>query len=205
MFKTAHRVRIHAEHRPAPEVPILGRVADAEDIRWLADLYERYSDHVREIILRHGGPGIEVEDLLHDIFLAAYRKLRVLRGYVDPGGWLHLAALREVWSVKRRARLWRSLSLALVPQPEVLSPQESDFMQHETARWVYTVLDKLPARQREALVLFYFENLTSVEIGRLLGCPEETVRSRIFHGKRAFVRIVARELRRSLPLQEVRG
>jgi RNA polymerase sigma-70 factor (ECF subfamily) len=199
MLETAKKVEIHAEQRPVAKLPTLGRVADPEDIRWLADLYERYSDRVREVILRHGGPGIDVEDLLHDIFLTAYRKLGALRAYVDPGGWLHLAALREVWSVKRRARLWRSLTLGLAFPAVVHSPQESDFLQNETAQWVYSVLNKLPVRQRESLVLFYFDGLTSVEIGQLLGCPEETIRSRIFHAKRAFVRIVARELKRSLP------
>jgi RNA polymerase sigma factor (sigma-70 family) len=186
------------EHSPVALRPMLGRVADPEEIRWLAELYEQHSDRIREVILRHGGPEIEAEDLLHEVFLAAHRKLGLLRTYVDPGGWLHLAALREVWRVKRRARLWTSLTLGLVSPPQEQRPQENAFLQHEAARWVYGLLDKIPFKQREALVLFYFEGLSSVEIGPLLGCPEETVRSRIFHGKRAFLKVVERELRRSL-------
>ena len=179
------------------------RVADPEDIRWLADLYDQHSDRVREVIVRHGGPGIDAEDLLHEVFLAAHRKLRLLRGYLDPGGWLHLAALREVWKVRRRARLWARLSVGLWAAPPEPSPQEAAFLQAESARWVYSVLDKVPSKQRESLVLFYFEGLTSGEIGRLLGCPEKTVRSRILHGKRALAKAVGREFLRSLP--PVRG
>jgi RNA polymerase sigma factor (sigma-70 family) len=198
MLKMPKGIVFRVEQRPLSAPPQLGRVADPEDIQWLASLYDEYSDRIRDVILRHGGPGTDAEDLLHEVFLAAHRKIGLLRAYVDPGGWLHLAALREVWKVKRRGRLWAALSLGLVSQPQEQCPQESAFLQHESARWVYAVLNKLPLGQREALVLFYFEGLTSIEIGRLLGCPEETVRSRIFHGKRSFMKVVDREVRRSL-------
>jgi RNA polymerase sigma-70 factor (ECF subfamily) len=171
----------------------VGGVDDPEDIQWLGQLYNRYSDEVRNVVLRLGGPLVDAEDLVHEVFLAAYRKIQLLRGYDELGGWFHLAALREVWRVRRRTRRWRTLSLGLIHEP---SPEDSDFKQREIAEWVYALLDKLPARQREAVILFYLQGFTSAEIGRLVRCSEETVRARIFHGKRSFVKAVKRERER---------
>ncbi len=197
---------LRAKQEPVPLRPLLEGVADSDDTVWLGALYSRYSDHIRDVVLRHGGPEIDAEDLVHDVFLIARGKVGLLRAYDDPGGWLHLTALREVWRTRRRARLRRYLTLGLAAQaPPDQNPQEATFIQGEVAKLVYSVLDQLPLRQREALVLFHLEGLTSVDIGRLLGCPEETVRSRIFHGKRAFVKAMERErLRSASPTGEPR-
>jgi RNA polymerase sigma factor (sigma-70 family) len=176
--------------------PILGGVGDTEDVQWLAEVYRAHSDEVRNLILRLGGPGIDAEDLVHEVFLAAQRKTRLLRTYDELGGWFHLAAVREVWRVRRRARRRRYLSWGLVPDPADRKMEDPEFRQRETAEWVYAVLEKLPIRQREALVLSYLQGLTSAEIGQMLGCPEETVRARVFHGRKAFVKAVQREQER---------
>jgi RNA polymerase sigma-70 factor (ECF subfamily) len=170
--------------------PLLEEVADRDEIRWLSDLYERYSDTVRDTVLRLAGPRIDAEDMVQEIFLGAFRKSQELRDRADLGGWFYLAAVREVWRARRKARRLRYLSLGFAATPRF---EDGEFTRRELAEWVYAVLDKLPRRQREALVLFHLQGLTSAEIGKLLGCPEETVRSRIFHGKRAFLKALARE------------
>jgi RNA polymerase sigma-70 factor (ECF subfamily) len=45
-------------------------------------------------------------------------------------------------------------------------------------------LAELPERQRAALVLFEVEGFAHAEIGALLGVPEGTVRSDVFHARR---------------------
>ena len=46
-------------------------------------------------------------------------------------------------------------------------------------------LGGLPERQRAAVVLFDVEGYSHREIGEILGVPEGTVRSDVFHGRRA--------------------
>lgn len=45
-------------------------------------------------------------------------------------------------------------------------------------------LDRLPLDQRVAIVLSEIEERTSAEIATIVGAPEGTVRTRIFHAKR---------------------
>jgi RNA polymerase sigma-70 factor (ECF subfamily) len=174
-------------------VPDPRQVTESEEIQWLQDLYQRHSDHVRDVIFRHAGPRVDAEDLVQEVFLAAHRKRQEVRAYAEPGGWLHLAALREVWKERRRRRTLRYLSLGMLSRSDQgdESP-EGAFQRRELAEWAYALLDRLPERQRQAFLLSQVEGFTSVEIGRMLGCPEETVRSRIFHARRAFAKLVAR-------------
>jgi RNA polymerase sigma factor (sigma-70 family) len=171
-------------------------IAEPADVDWLRDLYNRYSDQVRAVVVRHGGPQVDAEDLVQEVFLAAHRKIQTLREYAVPAAWLHLAALREVWRVRRRARLMRFLPFGVAPTAEEIPLPDIVCAHSEGVTWLYRALEKIPGRQREALILYHVEGLTSVEIGRLLGCPDQTVRSRIFHGRRALLAAVKRQRRR---------
>jgi RNA polymerase sigma-70 factor (ECF subfamily) len=173
----------------APLRPLVAPVADPEDVEWLRALYNEHSDHVRSVIVRHGGPSIEPEDLVQEVFLAAHRKSRQLRSYSVPRAWLHLAALREVWKIRRRRRFLRLLPFgAEVPEADGEAP-DAELQRREAKAAIYRMLDRLPRRQREAIILFHLEGLSSEEIGRLLGCPEETVRTRIHYGRRALMKM----------------
>jgi RNA polymerase sigma factor (sigma-70 family) len=173
----------------------IATVADNSDVDWVRDLYNRHSDYVRGVVVSHGGPEIEAEDLVQEVFLAAHRKIRILRSYSEPRAWLHLAALREVWKVRRRIRVQKLLPFGAILRGEERPAPDAVYAQNERVRWLYQMLDELPHRQREALILFHIEGLNSAEIGRLLGCPEETIRSRVFHGRRKLLSALDRQRR----------
>ncbi len=163
-----------------------GVVSEKEDhLSWLRDLYERHSDYVRAVVASHAGPGLDVEDMVQEVFIAAHRKSARLIRYGEPRGWLHLAALREVWKVRHRSRLAGLFRFRLEPPPSSESP-EAVYQSHEQSAVLYTLLDKLPTKQRAALILFHVEGLSSAEISHLLRCPEPTVRTRLFHARRSF-------------------
>jgi RNA polymerase sigma-70 factor (ECF subfamily) len=171
-------------------------VDDPEDVEWLRALYNAHSDHVRSVIVRHGGPSLEPEDLVQEVFLAAHRKIRQLREYAAPRAWLHVAAMREVWKVRRRRRLLRLLPVGVAPPVHEPTAPDVELQRRESQAVVYRMLDKLPKRQRDAIILFHIEGLSSEEIGRLLGCPEETVRTRICYGRRALMKFARRQILR---------
>jgi RNA polymerase sigma-70 factor (ECF subfamily) len=95
--------------------------------------------------------------------------------------------------VRRRRRLLRFLPLGLAEHASDVTTPDHEFQRREAQSVVYRMLDKLPKRQREAIILFHIEGLSSDEIGRLLGCPEETVRTRICYGRRALMKVARRQ------------
>jgi RNA polymerase sigma-70 factor (ECF subfamily) len=55
----------------------------------------------------------------------------------------------------------------------------------EDAAQIHAALDRLPAHQREVLVLRFLEDMSYEDIARVIGCPLGTLRSRLHHAKRA--------------------
>jgi RNA polymerase sigma-70 factor (ECF subfamily) len=184
--------------RPLEEAPIPLRPASAPgQLRWLMDLYERHADFVRDVIAKHAGPNSDTEDLVQNVFLVAHRKWKKLVAYEQPRAWLNLAALREVWSARRRERLRRLLTFRFQPAQVELGGPEGDYEHREARRLFYALLERLSAKQRTAFILYYVDELTSAEISKMLRCPEPTVRTRLFHARRAFEAAALRWQRRA--------
>jgi RNA polymerase sigma-70 factor (ECF subfamily) len=71
------------------------------------------------------------------------------------------------------------------PGPDALRLVE----RHETARAVYRILDRLPERDRQVLVLFELEDLSADEVGQLLGIQAANARLRLHRARARFLRL----------------
>jgi RNA polymerase sigma-70 factor (ECF subfamily) len=165
---------------------LVDRPARRDRLSWLKDLYERHSDYVRDVVARHAGPGLDAEDLVQEVFIAADRKWERLIDYKEPRAWLHVAAMREVWAARRRQRLARVFRLRFAEPPSAPSGPEAAYSNREASALFYSLIDRIPEKQRAAFLLFHIENKSSAEIAKLLKIPEPTVRTRLFHARRAF-------------------
>jgi RNA polymerase sigma-70 factor (ECF subfamily) len=65
-------------------------------------------------------------------------------------------------------------------------------VENPTDREILEAVRSLPARQRAAVVLHYFEDLPTQEIGQLLGCSAATARVHIHRGRRHLAEILER-------------
>jgi RNA polymerase sigma-70 factor (ECF subfamily) len=80
-----------------------------------------------------------------------------------------------------------------------LSRQRAHWLQSPRARLAHALtraLDSLPLDQRVAIILCEVEGRSSAEAAQIVGTPESTIRTRIFHAKR--------KLRELLAVEEVR-
>ena len=71
---------------------------------------------------------------------------------------------------------------AVASQPDS-GPHEAA-RRRERQRAVARALDRIPAEQREVVVLKEYEGMRFREIAQVLGCPESTVKSRMYYGLR---------------------
>lgn len=97
----------------------------------------------------------------------------------SPEAYLRRIVSSEFLNGRRRARLWAS-SLHRVAGPAAVDDSiASEVATREDAR---RALAALPARQRAALLLRYYEDLSYVEIAETLSCAETTARSLVRRG-----------------------
>jgi RNA polymerase sigma-70 factor (sigma-E family) len=139
-------------------------------------LAERADHLLRTAVLLAGGREAG-EDLLQTAVERLLRRWRRFDG--DPEGYLRRTLCNLAIDGKRRAGRWRQkerlLRTDLRPAPD---PAGDVDLRDALVR----LLVRLPARQRAALVLRYWEQLTDAEAAAVLGCAEGTVRSAVSRG-----------------------
>jgi len=128
-------------------------------------------------------------DVLQDVWMRGFRDIGRLK---DPGSlrpWLY--RLTHGVAVDRiRGRISRERA------EEALAEQFQEAVEPEyswaDADAIHEALDGLEFRQREVLVLHFLEDFSVAEIAAIVDCAEGTVKSRIYHAKRAMREILVR-------------
>lgn len=145
----------------------------------LACLYDRYSHLMTTVALRMLKERAAAEDLVHDVFLEAWR---------GAGGYRPERASVRTWLLVRlRSRALdriRSSNVRRDARESIAAqriPEESEAEAAAAGAEVDAVrraLDALPEAQRTVLELAYFSGLSSTEIATRMGSPVGTVKSR---------------------------
>lgn len=135
---------------------------------------------------RLGGPRVDPEDAAHDILIIALTRLPRLRARGAWRSWLY-GITRRVLARHRRTAWVRRWVDDLKPdtRDEGAGPAEWASLS-ERAGHVQAILEGLPARQREVLVLCDAEERSAPEVAAMLGIPEGTVRSRLRTARQRF-------------------
>ncbi|MGA9063643.1 MAG: RNA polymerase sigma factor [Terracidiphilus sp.] len=159
------------------------RRAEDDALAALVDQYAAALYRVAYSVLRNPA---DAEDAVQEAFLRVLRHRQTLGDVRDHRVWL----IRIVWNIvldrKRRAKTRPETDdvaeLARVLPSTGLSAEEIAAAAQHHAH-VLACVDRLPAKERQVLVLSAFEELTSVEIASVLGITESSVRSRLFRAR----------------------
>ncbi|HUY95659.1 MAG TPA: RNA polymerase sigma factor [Terracidiphilus sp.] len=163
--------------------------------RALAALVEQYASTLYRVAFSVLRNAADAEDAVQETFLRVLRHQATLGEVRDHRVWL----IRIVWNIvldrKRRAKTRPETEdvsdLARVLPATGLSAEERAAAAEHHAHMLRLV-DLLPAKEREVLVLSAFEELSSVEIAEVLGVTESSVRSRLFRARNIMAELLER-------------
>jgi RNA polymerase sigma-70 factor (ECF subfamily) len=161
----------HSDAQPSPEALLIRAVLDGQRDSF-GKLYELYAPMVHGILLARV-PRTEVEDLVQDIFLHAFRKLTTLRDANAFGGWLAMITRNRAMDFHRYAR-------ATVEVKE--EHAVGDRRKRAKAEEILNVIRSLPDAYRETLVLRLVEGMTGPEIASRTGLTHASVRVNLHRG-----------------------
>jgi RNA polymerase sigma-70 factor (sigma-E family) len=163
-----------------------------------------YAEHalglVRLAVVLTGDRGA-AEDIVQDAFLGLYRRWDHLADTAAPLAYLRVSVVNGCRStLRRRSRLWLGATAdvaeaaaeagsdggaaALAESPEARA------LLGDEQRIVAAALRKLPRRQREAVVLRYYLDLSQEETARAMGVSQGTVKSATHRALAAVGRIL---------------
>lgn len=163
--------------RGVPESSWLTRAAAGEPAAVRALLDEVGPVVYGFVYARVGGHEAVAEDLVQDTFLEAMRSARTYRGDAALSTWFCAIARRRLaryYEAERREQVARS-GLALVPT----APEEEVDRRDAMVR----ALGRLPAAQRQVLVLKYLDDLSVAEIAKSIGRTQVQVQSLLQRGR----------------------
>ncbi len=148
-------------------------------------IVERHSAEVAALANRLlGWPG-DVDDIVQDVFVAAFLGLKQFRGECRLRTWLFTITVNKCRS--HRLRRLRRIRPASIEAEAMVSPDgrsDQAAMDAETFARVRRAVQALPQKYREAIVLRYLEGLEMSEISKLLGVRVNAMQVRLNRAKK---------------------
>jgi len=164
----------------------------------LEEIYREHGAAVAKWVGWLVGREVEIEDIVHEVFLVVHKRLHTFRGDASVTTWLYGITIRVV-SDRRRARRWRRWFGLRggrdAPAGDVMenlqatdrSPLEL-LEQEEARRLTYRILDDLSEAHRAVLILFELQGLTGQEIAEVTGTSVANVWLRLHRARKQFSR-----------------
>jgi RNA polymerase sigma-70 factor (ECF subfamily) len=155
----------------------------AGDSEAYAALVQQHQQMIRGVAFRMTGSPDDAEELAQDAFVRAYQRLDTFNGESRFSSWLCKIAINLSLDWRRRERRRDHLRTKWAAEV-VAGDNPGDGIPDELSRRVQGALNRLPAKQRAAIVLTIYENQSHAEAAKTLGCTEATVSWRVFAARR---------------------
>jgi len=142
-------------------------------------LYRAHAQTVARWAYRLGGPAIDIEDVVQEVFLTAHRLLPEFRGEAKITTWLFRITQNQVRHQRRKLRFRQFLSgtaTDVIGQTASTKPTPIEVLEQRQANaTIYRVLDGMSDKYRTAFILFEIEQVSGEEIATLLGQKVSTI------------------------------
>jgi RNA polymerase sigma factor (sigma-70 family) len=158
-------------------------------------LWDENAPQLAGLIRALGVPSHRVDDLLQELYLQSIGFLSAVanhdaENHEDARRWLCRVATNRCRLEHRQRSRWQRLLERFAAWNG--TPQSTAAVEdRERTAEIDAALDRLPPSQREVVVLRYFCNWNSREIGEVLEMPEATVRSHLAKARRQLARDLA--------------
>jgi RNA polymerase sigma-70 factor (sigma-E family) len=164
--------------------------ASADARRHVAALYQAHALALVKLAVLMTGDQPTAEDVVQDAFLGLYRRWQALHDADKAIGYLRSSVLNGCRSVHRVR--FRRQGITLDP-PDPVGSAEAEALLGEAHREVLAALRRLPPRQREAVVLRYYLDMTEQQAAQAMGVARGTVKSATSRGLAALARLLKEE------------
>ena len=173
----------------ADDYVLLQRVAE-RDRQAFEQLYQRYARRLLGYITRRLPQRELAEEVLNDVMLALWQQAPKFDPRGSVASWLFRIALHKVCSAIRYTRARPLPPPAPLPWDDAADP-EGGLAHQELRGAVVQAIANLPAGQREVVELTYYHDFSYQEIATIVGCPVNTVKTRMARARRCLAPLLA--------------
>jgi RNA polymerase sigma-70 factor (ECF subfamily) len=156
----------------------------------IAELFDRYGQLVRQMLIRALGTNHDVDDIVQESFIVVIRRIHTLEKPSALRSFVISVALRTAKNELRRRRVRRWVGLEEAAEPPLVPGH--DPVTAERVRRVYAALERLDAGSRTLFVLRHVEGLELTELADAEGCSLATLKRRLARAEKRFDAIAGR-------------
>ena len=161
------------------------RLLKSGDHQAFAEFIDKYKEAVFMCCRRLGLREDQADDVASETFLAAYKGLGRYSGRAELSTWLWAIAYRQAVSYLRKNRRHRQLEAE--PDEQIAGSKEQEplaaMQGKETESLVWQAVDRLPRLWALAVILYYREQKSVADIGRIMRTKENTVKTYLFRAR----------------------
>jgi len=160
----------------------------AGDENAFADFFRLYESRLYRFIKTKLNDSFEASDILNEVFLDVWRKANTFEGRSKVSTWLFGIAYYKTMDRLRK-------NIPLTVEDDYFSDIEdenpsnlSNLVNEEKNNDVHHCIHTLKTDHRAVMELTFFNDFSYREIATIVGCPENTVKTRMFHAKQVMKR-----------------
>ncbi|MEN6371763.1 MAG: sigma-70 family RNA polymerase sigma factor [Armatimonadota bacterium] len=173
-----------------PDTELVERVR-CGDIPAYSELVVKHQRAIYGIVSRMVTSRDDVDDLVQDVFVTAYKSIGSFRGQAAFSTWLHAIAVNTTIKHIRKSKIRQTMpieDMEMVADTVNDTPREKlpidAAEESERKQAVQRAVDGLPEKHRMVVILHYFEDYSCEEIAKTLNCSVGTVWSRLHYACR---------------------
>ncbi|WP_297692126.1 sigma-70 family RNA polymerase sigma factor [uncultured Eudoraea sp.] len=166
-----------------------------------AELVDRYKHMVYTLALKIVKNREDAEEVAQDTFIKAYSSLKYFKGDSKFSTWLYkIAYYGSLDYLKKNKRRVETTKLDISEEYKIASMDDAlDGMEaKERAEIIKHAIQELPGEDAVLITLYYFEMLSMNEISKVMGLAPNTVKVRLFRGRKRLAKILENNLEKEI-------
>jgi RNA polymerase sigma-70 factor (ECF subfamily) len=179
-----------------PDEDLINKVIKGENNAY-AILVDRYKHMVYTLALKIVKNREDAEEVAQDSFIKAYNALNDFKGESKFSTWLYkIVYYRSLDYLKKNKRQVETTAIDISEEYNIASMDDAlDRMEvKERTEIIKHAIEKLPAADAVLITLYYFETLSMNEISKVMEIPANTIKVRLFRGRKRLAKILENNL-----------
>jgi RNA polymerase sigma factor (sigma-70 family) len=166
------------------DAELIARLCNADE-QALEQLYHNYYTRLFRFVARITRNDGLIDEIINDVMYVVWEKAATYDPKCKPSTWIFGIAFNKARQAVRDADRPEEESLDdLDEDSSWLGKHDTGSSQLELDEWLESALNTLSPEHRAVIELTYYEGLHYSEIAAILGCPENTVKTRMHHARK---------------------